>query len=78
MNDKKVKKRQVYSFEMLHYEDGTTTMRRHNEGFSVIEMMGIAALLQSDLHDLFKENMRADKIERTSTDSPLHRKPEDE
>lgn len=73
---KEVKSSQKYTFDLIHNTDGSSEMRRSNKGFSVIEIIGITALVQNDMMKLLRENVKPiDKITRTSTDSPIIHKP---
>lgn len=75
MSKKKEISRQTYLFEVIHYDDGTSTLNRNNKGFSVLELMGIDSLVQSDMHHIFKENVKVKEVMRHSADSPLIHKP---
>lgn len=69
---RKVKSIQKYTFEITHYEDGQSTIKRMNQGFSVVELIGITAMVNRDLIDLFKDVVKpANKIIRKSRNSPL-------
>lgn len=76
MTNKKVKSSQKFFFEVIHYEDGSSEMIRDNNGFSVIEMIGITTIIQNDLMTVFKGAFKLPKkVTRTSTNSPLiHKK----
>lgn len=54
--------RKKYTLEFLLYEDGKTKIIRENEGFSLIELIGALALVQSHLTDLIK-SPQADETE---------------
>lgn len=81
MKDKKIQEKKIesvqrYTFEIIHYDDGTSTMNRENDGFSVLEMFGITQMLNNDLIGCFKDNFKpVDEINRTSKNSPFIHKP---
>lgn len=74
---RKVKSVQKYTFEIIHYEDDYSIMKRTNKGFSVVELLGIISIVQSDLMELMKQAVRlTDEINLFSTDSPIIHKKE--
>jgi hypothetical protein len=54
-----------WTFEMRVYEDGVTIMSRINDGFSSIELLGIAENLRLDLREQIVGKMKPDIIKRT-------------
>lgn len=40
---------QKYTIQISHYADGTSQMHRENNGFSVIELMGILEIVKENL-----------------------------
>ena len=66
-------KRQTYSFEVIQYSDGTARLDRKNTGFSILELLGISALVQHDMAVLIGEAMgtKIKEVTRTSEDSPI-------
>lgn len=70
--ERKVKSVQRYTFEITHYEDGYSSMNRHNDGFSVIEMLGIANIITQNLMYVFEGAIKKTNEENiNSTNSPL-------
>lgn len=64
---KKQISKQSYSIEIIHYDDGSSVMNRCNDGFSIIEIIGLTALVSSDMQSLIKENFKTpDEINRVS------------
>lgn len=75
--EKKVKNVQKYSFEVIHYEDGSSVINRTNDGFSVIEMIGISEIIKEKCMGVFKTAIKKpDEQNLKSTNSPLIHKPE--
>ncbi len=70
--ERKVKSIQKYTFEVIHYEDGYSTMSRNNDGFSVVELLGVVSIVQNNLLGLFESAIKpADETKVKSTNSPL-------
>ena len=72
MSERKVKSIQKYTFEVIHYEDGHSTMNRSNDGFSVMEMLGVVSIVQNNLMNVFEQALKPnDEVNVNSTNSPL-------
>lgn len=70
--ERKVKRTQKYTFEIIHYEDGYSVMNRTNQGFSVIEMLGICEIIKSNMLEILKAVVEdADEKNIQSSDSPV-------
>jgi hypothetical protein len=70
--EKKVKYIQRYTFKIIHYEDDTADIIRKNEGFSVVEMLGILEIVRSNLLKVFdKAVSKPQNVKIESTGSPL-------
>lgn len=66
---RKVIKKQSYTIEIIHYEDGSSVMNRANDGFSVIELLGITSLVNSDMCNLVENGLKPNlptEINRTA------------
>jgi hypothetical protein len=75
MEPKKVVKRKTYRIEVEYYEDGSSMMTRENQGFSVLEMLGITAMLQQHLHQIMRDFApNVDNLAIRSFDSPITHK----
>jgi hypothetical protein len=75
--ERKVKSVQRYTFEIIHYEDNHSVMNRTNEGFSVIEMIGISEIIKDNLMCILKGAVKdTDEQIIKSSDSPIIHKPE--
>ena len=73
---RKVKSVQKYTFEIIHYEDGFSVMNRTNDGFSVIEMLGISSIINNNLMQVFESAFKpTDEVNRNSNNSPLIHQP---
>lgn len=73
---RKVKSVQKYTFEIIHYEDGHSVMNRTNDGFSVMEMLGIASIINNNLMEVFESAIKpTSEVNRNSTNSPLVHQP---
>jgi hypothetical protein len=81
MTKSKVTHRKKYTIEALWFEDGTYTIKRSNNGFSVMELLGIVSTVKQDLTDLFYDTFGAhsrqpDNVERNASRSYMIQKPE--
>ncbi len=82
MSETKTKKRKVksvqkYIFEIIHYDDGHSVMNRTNDGFSVIEMIGISEIIKENLMGIFKNAVKeTDETNIKSSKSPLINQPQ--
>jgi hypothetical protein len=75
MDPKTVVKRKTYRIEVEYFEDGSSMMTRENQGFSVLEMLGITAMLQQHLNGIMQQFAPdVDDVEVTSTGSPITHK----
>jgi len=73
---KKIKSRQTYKFEVIHYTDGTSKMTRQNTGFSLVEMFGILSIIKANLTTIFDSAFKKpDNTEVKSSNSLLIHKP---
>ncbi len=61
---KKVVQKKFWTFELIEYNDGTTTMTRTNKGFNIFEMLGLAELAQIELIAQLKGELPPAKIIR--------------
>ena len=68
--EKKEVSKKIYTFEIVHYDDNSVVMNRFNDGFSVLEIMGITSLVNADMRELIKENLTVPKkVNRVSKNS---------
>jgi hypothetical protein len=75
MDPKTVVKRKTYRIEVEYFEDGSSMMTRENQGFSVLEMLGITAMLQQHLNGIMKQfSPDVDDLEVKSSGSPITHK----
>jgi hypothetical protein len=75
MDPKKLVKRKTYCIEVEYFEDGSSMMTRENQGFSVLEMLGITAMLQQQLNGIMQAYApNVDDVLITSTGSPITHK----
>lgn len=63
--EKKVKSERTYTIKVINYEDGTNTLIRNNEGFNILELMGIGNLLSVEFTDMILDRKQYDVITRT-------------
>ena len=61
MKDKKITK--TYLIE-LTMEKGKTTIRRRNDGFKMLELLGLLELAKTEIYEQMKGNMKPDVIKR--------------
>lgn len=76
--EKTVESKKTFTFEIVHYTDGSSTMNRENNGFSVVEILGITELVQQELMDVYRkgvQKMLPSEINRKPTNSPMIHKP---
>ena len=69
--EKKLIRKKTYTITWEIYDDFSTSLFRENDGFSVIELMGISSMINSDMSKLMAESMKIDKIERKATNAKL-------
>ena len=68
--EKKEVSKKIYTFEIVHYDDGSSVMNRFNDGFSVMEILGITSLVNGDMRQLIKDNFIVPKkVNRVSKNS---------
>ncbi len=74
--DKKIRFKKSWTIEVIEYEDGSIDMNRNNEGFSVMELLGITSMVQNHLSQLM-DSMRTkpDNLNVSSTNSPIIHNP---
>jgi hypothetical protein len=74
---KTIQSRQKYTIEVIHYTDGSSHLNRFNNGFSVIEMIGLLSVALKNLHDVYEGAFmpKVDTINRKSKNSPIIHKP---
>lgn len=74
---KTIQSRQKYTIEVIHYFDGSSELRRFNNGFSVTELIGLLSVAMRNLHEVYEGAFipNVDKVNRKSKNSPLIRKP---
>ena len=61
---KQVVKTNVYHVELTFYEDGTTSLRRYNNGFNLFELLGILDLTRVEIVEQMRGNLKPDVIKR--------------
>lgn len=76
LTERKIKSVQKYTFEIVHYEDGYSVMNRTNEGFSVLELLGVSSMLTNQIIKVTEDAVKpTDEININSTNSPfIHKK----
>ena len=62
--EKKVIKKKIYSITVTQFEDGTTNMQRINDGFNILELLGICQLTAVEIKEQFAGNIKPDVITR--------------
>ena len=74
--EKETTRIQKYTIQISHYADGTSQMHRENNGFSVIELMGILEIVKENLLEVFKDAItEVNEVSIKSNNSPLiHKK----
>lgn len=74
--EKETTRIQKYTIQISHYADGTSQMYRENNGFSVIELMGILEIVKENLLEVFKDAItEVNEVSIKSNNSPLiHKK----
>lgn len=62
--EKNITKIKKYTIEHIEYDDKTVSIRRTNEGFSALELIGIAEVIQLELTGLVMGVVKVDVTER--------------
>lgn len=71
-NKREIQSIQRYTFEIIHYSDGHSVMNRLNEGFSVVEMLGITEMIKQNLMEVLKGALtEVDETNVNAVNSPL-------
>jgi hypothetical protein len=67
---------QTYTITTVHYADGSMNITRCNDGYSVLELIGLLSVAITDLTKYFKKqgNPQGVRIKRVSTNSPITNK----
>ena len=76
--EKKLVHERTYTITVKTYDDKSITWSRENKGFSIIELIGMLSVVDSDLKELIR-NLTINKngnADRNSTSSPLFHRPE--
>lgn len=55
----------TYTITRTKTRGGKITLHRINDGFNVIELLGLCALTSFELTEQMKNNIKADKVKRT-------------
>jgi len=63
-NGKKVITKREWIVEHIIYNDGTTELKRTNDGFNSLELMGLLELSKDDIINQIKGNVKPDIIKR--------------
>jgi hypothetical protein len=63
-NGKKVITLRKWIVEHIIYNDGTTELKRTNDGFNSFELMGLLELSKDDIINQIKGNVKPDIIKR--------------
>lgn len=58
--ERKIVIQKKYTVTVTDYDDGKSVMERDNDGFSVIELLGLSNLLNREIHEQFKGEFKAD------------------
>lgn len=69
--EKKLARTKTYKITWDIFNDGSTHLCRENDGFSVIELIGISTLITQDMNKIIENMMEFDSIERKSTNAKL-------
>ena len=66
---KDIIKKRKWIVEHITYTDGTTQLKRSNEGFNPFELMGILELSKDDIIQQIKGAVKPDVVKRKVIDS---------
>lgn len=53
-----------YTIEEEHYEDGSQLLRRVNDGFTAMELLGLLTFITDEIFSQVRGAFKPDKIER--------------
>jgi hypothetical protein len=56
--------KKVYTFEIIEYADGSSTMNRINDGFTPMELMGNIEFIKSEIIDQIKGFIKPTRVTR--------------
>lgn len=55
--DRKIVRRQIYTIEVVRYDDGNYSMKRINDGFGALELLGAIEYSRSEIVDIIAERL---------------------
>jgi len=58
----------TYTVELYEHEDGNVSMKRTNDGFNSIELLGVLQLTQLEILQQIQGSIKPSKIERNLID----------
>jgi hypothetical protein len=61
---KEIIKKRTYTIEQITYIDGNTELKRVNDGFNALELMGLLELSKDDIIDQIKGVVKPDVVKR--------------
>ena len=71
-DEKEIRFKKTWTVEVTEYKDGTMNMSRSNDGFSVMELLGVTTMVQNHLLGLMESiKDKPDSVNVSSTNSPV-------
>jgi hypothetical protein len=64
MSYKKIVTEKTYTILLVLYEDGSNMMKRTNDGFEPLELMGIVDFIKLEIREQILGNLKVDVIKR--------------
>ena len=55
-----------YTVTVIEDDEGTVSMERQNDGFSLIELFGFLHIIRLEFEEMLKGHIKVDQIKRTS------------
>ena len=62
--EKKVLITKIYTVTVQHFDDGTQNMNRRNDGFSPLELIGVADFIALEVREQIMGRLKPDTIKR--------------
>lgn len=64
MSEKKVVKTKTFTVTLNHYDDGSHSMIRRNDGFEALELLGVADFIALEVREQIIGRIKPDVVKR--------------
>lgn len=63
--EKTIVKEKTHTFKIIEYSDGTAIMKRENDGFNSLELLGYMTHMQLDIAKVYAESVKPTVVEKS-------------